>query len=78
MESFVLFPYKDFIEKTHHEVVFRVPDDFTSKNVHIEKIIKDLEIEELTKKSAKKGKSSTRKAKSSIQDVPLENQPTRL
>jgi hypothetical protein len=26
VESFVLFAYKDFIEKNHQEVVFRVPD----------------------------------------------------
>lgn len=38
-----------------------------------------MEIDELTKnKPAEKGKRPARKAKSSIDDFPLENQPTRL
>lgn len=35
VDSFVLFPYKDFIERKHHEITYRVPDRFQEKNTHL-------------------------------------------
>lgn len=56
-----------------------MPDEFSNKNAQIEKTMKDVDIEELTKsKSTEKAKRSIRKFKSNINDVPLENQPARL
>jgi hypothetical protein len=80
IDSFVLFPYKNFIEKNHHEVIFRVPDS-QDKTTPINKVLKNIEIDELTKRGGIEQTSKQRypkKCKSKFDDVPLENEPSRL
>lgn len=81
VESYALFPYKNFIEKQHLDIVFRVPERFTDKNVHMERIVRTVDIDEFTAPNtavaaavAKKGK---RTKKSEFDSVPLENEPHR-